>query len=190
MEWNLRFKLDWARPIVGRTFTVFALYSKHKPPGGLYLEDWFNEGFFCVTSSGGFYLEGLFSQFYGSYIAVSFHLTKGTKGCHWCVVRLRSIQFTTGKRAARTKRDFRFVLSLVKPVVWFAPAVVNWSSRSVAKSAYFYMPHMRNNNLQIRIAGSLNRCQKICWSTMVMISFCVYIKYCSFTDHDSIVYTL
>ena len=50
-------------------------------------------------------------------LAVSFHLTEGTKACHWCVVRLRSIQLTTGKRAARTKRDFRFVLSLVKPVV-------------------------------------------------------------------------
>ena len=30
-----------------------------KPPRGLYLEGRFNGGFFCVTSLGGFYLEGL-----------------------------------------------------------------------------------------------------------------------------------
>ena len=30
-------------------------------------------------------------------------------------------------------------LSLVKPVVWFARAVVNWRSRSVAKSAYYWI---------------------------------------------------
>ena len=40
----------------------FTLYlraiSKYKPPGGLYLEGRFNGGG-CVTSLGGFYLEGL-----------------------------------------------------------------------------------------------------------------------------------
>ena len=38
----------------------------------------------------------------------------------------------------RTKRDFRCQFAappLVKPVVWFARAVVNWRSCSVAKSA-------------------------------------------------------
>ena len=41
-EGNLRFKTDWASLIVGRKFTVFALFyfalraiSKYKPPGGL-----------------------------------------------------------------------------------------------------------------------------------------------------------
>ena len=41
----------------------FTLYlraiSKYKPPGGLYLEERFNGGFFCVTGLGGLYLEGL-----------------------------------------------------------------------------------------------------------------------------------
>ena len=49
----------------------------------------------------------------------------------------RERQLTTGKRAKRTKLDFRCPISaqpLVKPVVWFARAVVNWRSRSVAKS--------------------------------------------------------
>ena len=32
-------------------------------------------------------------------------------------------------------------LPLVKPVVWFAGAVVNWRSRSVAKSAFYYESH-------------------------------------------------
>ena len=45
MEGNLRFKIDWTTLIVGRKFTVFALFcfvfednSRYKPPGGLYLE--------------------------------------------------------------------------------------------------------------------------------------------------------
>ena len=62
----MRFKIDWARLIVGRKFTVFAFFyfvlraiSKYKPPGGAYI--WrgdLTEGF-CVTSSGGLYWEGL-----------------------------------------------------------------------------------------------------------------------------------
>ena len=32
-------------------------------------------------------------------------------------------------------------LPLVKPVVWFARAVVNWRSRSVAKSAFYKVPN-------------------------------------------------
>ena len=52
VEGNLRFKVDWAGPIVGSKFTVFALFYfvfevlKYKPPGGLYLEGRFNGGFF------------------------------------------------------------------------------------------------------------------------------------------------
>ena len=42
---NLGFKIDWASLIVGRKFTIFALFyfvklsaiSKYKPPGSLYL---------------------------------------------------------------------------------------------------------------------------------------------------------
>ena len=66
MERNLRFKVDWASLIVGSKFIVFGLFtlylkaiSKYNPPGGLYLEGRFKGGFFCVTSLGGFYLEGL-----------------------------------------------------------------------------------------------------------------------------------
>ena len=66
-EGNLRFKIDWASLIVGRKFTVFDLFyfvfegnfKVQAPPGGLYLERQFNEGFFCVTSLGGLYLKGL-----------------------------------------------------------------------------------------------------------------------------------
>ena len=35
-------------------------------------------------------------------------------------------------------------LRLVKPVVWFARAVVNWSSRSVAKSAYCFLSQYKD----------------------------------------------
>ena len=52
MEGNLRFKIDWAGPIVERKFTVFVLFEgkfwKYKSPGGLYLEGRFNGGFFAL----------------------------------------------------------------------------------------------------------------------------------------------
>ena len=54
MEGNLRFKIDWASLIVGRKFTVFALFyfvfeaiSKYKPLGGGG-EGALNEGFFAL----------------------------------------------------------------------------------------------------------------------------------------------
>ena len=54
MEGNLRFKIDWASLIVGSKFNVFSFvllcireqFSKYKPPGGLYLKERFNGGFF------------------------------------------------------------------------------------------------------------------------------------------------
>ena len=52
MEGNLCFKIDWASLIVGRKFTVFALFYfvfegnfQVQAPGGLYLEGRFNGGF-------------------------------------------------------------------------------------------------------------------------------------------------
>ena len=60
------FQNCWASLIVGRKFTIFALFyfviraiSKFKSPGGSYLEAQFNRGFFCAMSFGGLYLEGL-----------------------------------------------------------------------------------------------------------------------------------
>ena len=51
MEGNWHFEIDWTSLIAGSKFTVFALslralFSKYKPPGGLYLERPFNRGFF------------------------------------------------------------------------------------------------------------------------------------------------
>ena len=56
VEGNLRLKIDWASLIVERKFTVFALFyfvfdgnfQVQAPPGGLYLEGRFNEGFFAL----------------------------------------------------------------------------------------------------------------------------------------------
>ena len=45
MERNLRFKIDWASLIVGRKFTVFALF--YFVFEGNYLEGRFNGGFFA-----------------------------------------------------------------------------------------------------------------------------------------------
>ena len=63
----MHLKIDLASFIVGRKFTVFALFyfvfegnfQVQPPRGDLYLEGRFNGGFFCVTSLGGLYLEGL-----------------------------------------------------------------------------------------------------------------------------------
>ena len=64
MEGNLRFKIDWASLIVGRKFSVFALfYFQVQAPGGggggLYMEGRFNGGFFALRVWGGLYLDGL-----------------------------------------------------------------------------------------------------------------------------------
>ena len=62
----MRFKIDLASLIVGRRFTVFALFtlylraiSKYKPPGGLIFGGAIYRRVFCVKSLGGLYLEGL-----------------------------------------------------------------------------------------------------------------------------------
>ena len=55
--------MDWATLIVGSKITVFALFllriwgtfSKYKPPGGLYLEERFNGGFFALPIWRGLY---------------------------------------------------------------------------------------------------------------------------------------
>ena len=71
MKRNLRFKLDWASLIVGRTFTAFALlffaFDQQFPstsPRGLIFGGGFNAGFFVLRVWGaynwrGLYLEGL-----------------------------------------------------------------------------------------------------------------------------------
>ena len=66
-EGNLRFKIDWARLIVGSKFTVFALFYfafegmivQVQAPVGLSLEGRFNGGFFALLVWGSLYLEGL-----------------------------------------------------------------------------------------------------------------------------------
>ena len=65
----MRFKIDWASLIVGRKFTVFALFyfvfeaiSKYKPPGGLYLEGRFNGGFFALRVWGAYIWRGLYME--------------------------------------------------------------------------------------------------------------------------------
>ena len=68
MEGNLRFKIDWANPIVGRKFTVFALFYfasegnfQVQAPGGggLYLDGRFNGGFFALRVWGAYIWGGL-----------------------------------------------------------------------------------------------------------------------------------
>ena len=72
MEGNLRFKIDWVSLIVGRKFTVFALFYfvfegnfRVQAPGGLYLEGRFNGGFLALRVWGAYIWRGLFSELYG-----------------------------------------------------------------------------------------------------------------------------
>ena len=69
MERNLRFKLDWASLIVGRTFTAFALFTLHltsnfqvQAPGGLYLGGRLNGGFFVLRVWGAYIWRGLYMK--------------------------------------------------------------------------------------------------------------------------------
>ena len=66
MEGNLRFKIDWASHMVGRKFTVFAVFYfvfegnfQVQAPGGLIFGGGIERRVFCVRSLGGLYLEGL-----------------------------------------------------------------------------------------------------------------------------------
>ena len=77
-EGNLRFKIDWASLIVGRKFTVFALFYivfegnfQVQAPGGgggggLYLEGRFTGGFFALRVRGVYTWRGLFSKSYST----------------------------------------------------------------------------------------------------------------------------
>ena len=75
MEGNWHFERAWTSLIAGSKFTVFALslralFSKYKPPGGLYLERPFNRGFFPLRVwelifGGAYTWRGLFLEFYG-----------------------------------------------------------------------------------------------------------------------------
>ena len=69
MEGNLRFKIDWSGLIVGRKFTVFALFYfvfegnfQVQAPRGAYiiLEGQFNGGFFALGVWGAYTWRGLF----------------------------------------------------------------------------------------------------------------------------------
>ena len=62
----MHFKIDWASLIVGRKFTIFALFYvifecnfRVQVPGGLIFEGAISQKVFCVTSLGGLYFEGL-----------------------------------------------------------------------------------------------------------------------------------
>ena len=69
----MRFKIDWANLIVGRKFTVFALFYfvfegnfQVQVPGGLIFRGAIYRRVFCVTSLGGLYFEGLIFGIYGN----------------------------------------------------------------------------------------------------------------------------
>ena len=46
---------------------IWGQFSKHKTPGGLYWEGRFHGGFFVLRVWGSLYMEGLISEFYGSF---------------------------------------------------------------------------------------------------------------------------
>ena len=65
----MRLKIDWASLPLGRKLTVFLCFtlylteiSKYKPPGGLYLEGRFNEGFFALQVCVAYIWRGLYME--------------------------------------------------------------------------------------------------------------------------------
>ena len=75
----MRFKIDWASLIVGRKFTVFALFYfvfegnfQVQAPQGAYIrrgdvkEDFLRYKFVGLTFGGAYTRRGLFLEFYGS----------------------------------------------------------------------------------------------------------------------------
>ena len=86
MEGNLRFKVNWASLIVGRIFTVFALFYfvfegkfQIQALGGLiFYRDDLTEGFVGyeiggLIFGGAYTWRGLFSEFYGMVSVFSLH---------------------------------------------------------------------------------------------------------------------
>ena len=73
-EGNLRLKIDWASPIVGSKFTVFALFyfvfegnfPITSPRGAYIWRDDLTEGFFTLLVWEAYIWRGLFSEFYGT----------------------------------------------------------------------------------------------------------------------------
>ena len=68
----MRFETDWASLVVGRNFTVFALFYfvfegnfQGQDPRGLYLDGRFNGGFFALRVWRAYIWRGLLSEFYG-----------------------------------------------------------------------------------------------------------------------------
>ena len=96
----MRFKIEWARLINGRKFTVFALFyfvlegtqfPSTSPPRGLYLEGRFNGRFFALGVWGayiwrGLYMEGLFRNFTVLLIGMSSNFQPDPS---WLVLQLR-----------------------------------------------------------------------------------------------------
>ena len=83
MEGNLRFKIDWASLIVGRKFTIFALFCfvlegkfQVQAPWGAYIrrgdlmEGFLRYDFGGLIFGGAYTLRGLFSEFYGTFLGI------------------------------------------------------------------------------------------------------------------------
>ena len=74
----MRFKIDWANLIVGRRFTVFALFDfvfegnfQVQAPGGLHLEGRFNGGFLRYEFEGLIHGGAYFRNFTVGLLSVS-----------------------------------------------------------------------------------------------------------------------
>ena len=75
----MRFKIDWASLIVGSKFTVFALFHfvfegnfPSTSPLGAYLEGRLSAGFCTLRVWGAYIWRGLFSEFYGNYLQLTY----------------------------------------------------------------------------------------------------------------------
>ena len=86
----MRFKIDWASLIVGRKFTVFALFyfefeanfPSTSPRGAYVWRGDLTGRVFCVTGLGGLYMEGLFFGILRYHLMLSGNFC-GSESRHW-----------------------------------------------------------------------------------------------------------
>ena len=100
MERNLRFKLDWASLIVGRTFTAFALFTLHltsnfqvQATGGLYLEGRLNGGFFVLRVWGAYIWRGLYMK--RLVFGILRYTAMGCTEVCWLLLHVHALSLTT-----------------------------------------------------------------------------------------------
>ena len=134
MEGNLRFKIDWASFIVGRNFTVFALFylvfednfQAQTSGGFIFGGAILTKGFLRYEFGGAYILRAYFRNFTVSLMTHANCIGLGAKIFESLGVRLdatdRELNFHAGKTVVNSLKDMiklqRFHISMVLSLKW------------------------------------------------------------------------